>query len=88
MQAYQVDEQYYRMLHQIQAVDFVLVELNLYLDTHPNDTQALHQYLSTLQKRKELVMHFERRYGPLTPMGDGFSETYWNWNKPPWPWQV
>ena len=34
------DAQYYEMLEELQALDFVLVELNLYLDTHPGDFQA------------------------------------------------
>lgn len=28
-------ESYYQLLEKIQAVDFVLVDLTLYLDTHP-----------------------------------------------------
>jgi len=36
--------EYYRDLEEIQAVDFALVELKLYLDTHPNDQQAMQQF--------------------------------------------
>lgn len=39
-----LDDEYYQLLEQIQAADFVLVELTLYLDTHPNDQQALQQF--------------------------------------------
>ena len=30
-------EEFYPLMEQLQAIDFVLVELTLYLDTHPND---------------------------------------------------
>jgi len=33
----QVPAEYYQMMEQLQAVDFVLVELTLYLDTHNDD---------------------------------------------------
>src|SRR5699024_6461903 len=35
---------YYELLEEIQAVDFVLVELTLYLDTHPHDFDAIEQF--------------------------------------------
>ena len=36
--------EYYQDLEEIQAIDFALVELTLYLDTHPNDQQAMQQF--------------------------------------------
>ncbi len=42
--AKKVDAEYYRQLEQIQAADFVLVELSLYLNTHPHDEDALKQF--------------------------------------------
>ncbi|MFZ0477336.1 MAG: spore coat protein CotJB, partial [Halobacillus sp.] len=34
----------YELMEKIQMVDFALVELTLYLDTHPNDFQAIQQF--------------------------------------------
>ncbi|PEE25960.1 spore coat protein CotJB, partial [Bacillus toyonensis] len=31
-------DEYYKWIEELQELDFVLVELTLYLDTHPNDT--------------------------------------------------
>ncbi|MCL6489696.1 MAG: spore coat protein CotJB, partial [Alicyclobacillus mali] len=42
---------YYQYLQELQAIDFVLVDLTLYLDTHPDDEQALAQF-KQFQKRK------------------------------------
>ncbi|GIP39272.1 spore coat protein CotJB [Paenibacillus sp. J31TS4] len=83
-----MEEQYYAMLHELQAVDFVLVELNLYLDTHPWDTMALQQFNEMAQKRQFLAAQFEQCYGPLLNFGHSASPHGWRWAMPPWPWQV
>ena len=48
----QLPPEYYEMLLEIQEVDFVLVELNLYLDTHPSDYEAINQFNDNAQKSK------------------------------------
>lgn len=83
-----LDERYYQLLHQLQALDFVLVELNLYLDTHPTDQQAIEQYNRHVQERWQLAQEFERLYGPLTHFGHSYSGYPWQWNESPWPWEV
>jgi len=82
------DDSYYAMLKDLQAIDFVLVELTLYLDTHPDDVQALAQYNQFAQRRMELARRFEELYGPLHSFGHSFSRQPWEWNNTPWPWQV
>lgn len=84
----QVDERYYAMLEQLQAIDFVLCELNLYLDTHPGDADALEQYNQCVKERWEIAVEFERLYGPLMNLGHSYSDYPWQWNDTPWPWQV
>ncbi|MFD1677437.1 spore coat protein CotJB [Alicyclobacillus fodiniaquatilis] len=80
---------YYQYLHELQSVDFVLVELTLYLDTHPDDATALAQF-QQFQKRKEnLVQQFESAFGPLYQYGGSPNNTNkWEWSEAPWPWQV
>lgn len=83
-----VDEAFYKQLEELQKLDFVLIELNLYLDTHPTDMQALQQYNQLVQRRKQFSHEFEMRYGPLMPFGQSFSRFPWQWPETPWPWQV
>ncbi|HEX7056566.1 MAG TPA: spore coat protein CotJB [Bacilli bacterium] len=82
------DETYYKMLQQLQEADFVLVELNLYLDTHPQDAQALQQYNHFAQIREQLAREFTARFGPLQHFGRDLSRFPFAWPEPPWPWQV
>ncbi|MCO7176620.1 spore coat protein CotJB [Sporolactobacillus kofuensis] len=83
-----VPESYYSDLKSLQAIDFVLVELTLYLDTHPNDLDALKQFNSAAKKSAELRQDFEAKYGPLQQFGQSLSAYPWQWKDTPWPWQV
>jgi spore coat protein JB len=85
---YQIPAQYYARLEELQTVDFVLVELTLYLDTHPLDNQAIQQYNQCAQKRMQLAHQFEVEFGPLKSFGQSFSRQPWQWVDTPWPWQV
>lgn len=84
----QMPQQYYDLLEEIQAVDFVLVELNLYLDTHPEDIEAIQQFNQCTLESKKLKKQFEKQFGPLMHFGKGYSGYPWNWDNAPWPWQV
>lgn len=84
----QLDANYYAKLLELQQLDFALVELNLYLDTHPNDMQAVTQYNQLAQKRQQCAYHFEHQYGPLMNFGHSYSKFPWQWAESPWPWQV
>jgi len=82
------DEAYYKLLHELQQLDFVLVELTLYLDTHPYDMQAVQQFNQFAQRRQQVAQAYESRYGPLLQFGHSFSRYPWDWSNAPWPWQV
>lgn len=84
----QLPNNYYEDLQVLQVTDFTLVELTLYLDTHPDDLEALKQFNSTAQKSAGLRDAFEKQYGPLRQFGHSYSAYPWQWNKVPWPWQV
>jgi len=74
-----------RLLREVMAADFTVIDLNLYLDTHPNDQRAISIYNASVQRAKMLRAIYERMYGPLTPMF--FSSCPFNWIDKPWPWQ-
>ncbi|WP_082825293.1 spore coat protein CotJB [Paenibacillus jamilae] len=82
------DAQFYALLEKLQAVDFVLVELNLYLNTHPDDLQAIEQFNKLTQERTAIANEYQLLYGPLQNFGRAYSKYPWEWNQAPWPWQV
>lgn len=76
------------MLLQIQELDFAAIDLNLYLDTHPNDKKALHDYNCLTQKLRVLRNEYQRIYGPLVNFGFAPSQYPWRWINDPWPWEI
>jgi spore coat protein JB len=82
------DEAYRKELMELQKIDFALVELTLYLDTHPTDMQSVQQFNQLAQRRQQLANEFEMKYGPLLQFGHSYSRFPWQWVESPWPWQV
>lgn len=81
-------QNFYQILEEIQAIDFVIVDLNLYLDTHPNDFEAIQQFNDLTEKSMKLKIEYEKEFGPLMNFGRSYSNYPFNWVDTPWPWQV
>lgn len=74
-------------LYQIQETSFAAHDINLYLDTNPNDTNAIRLYNEYNNGEKMLIDAYERKYGPINLSDtNGLSMTPWAWIKEPWPW--
>lgn len=74
-------------LVELMALDFAVTELNLYLDTHPQDQEALGLYVSYIKLAKEGREKYTAKYGPLDSaelvLEDGYT-----WLNDPWPWEL
>ena len=70
---------------EVMALCFVSHELQLYLDTHPNDTEAFELMKSVLGLADEAKRRYTAKYGPLRPDDMRSSERY-DWIDDPWPW--
>jgi len=75
-----------RLLKDIMALDFTLIDMNLYLDTHPYDQRALLIYNNVVQQAQFLRRMYERMYGPLLANAST-SKCPWQWVESPWPWE-
>ena len=74
------------LLTRIGEVQFVCIELNLYLDTHPGDEAARSDYLGYSRLLESLIAEYEAEYGPL--LGFGHSPTDKGcWVCSDWPWE-
>ncbi len=71
----------------IHAYDFAILELGLFLDTHPNNTEALRKRQELQRKRKELVAEYESRFGPYIVKSTQVKGNRWTWVDNPWPWE-
>jgi len=76
------------LLRKIQELEFALVELNLFLDTHPTEEKALMHYNMYTEKLMDLKNRYEMKHGPLTNFGYAPSQYPWQWVCEPWPWEM
>lgn len=71
---------------ELMALCFVVHELGLYLDTHPNDMEAF----ALFQKYNKLLQTARKTYtekiGPLVATDAAMDDSY-TWVNAPWPWQ-
>lgn len=74
------------MLKELQALDFKLKDLELYLDTHPFDEKALALYQDTADEAMDKREEYEKIFGPLTPEVAA-TDVEWTWIQNPWPWE-
>lgn len=72
------------MANEIKSLDFAIIELGLYLDTHPEDEKALCLNRKYCKKVKELKDKYQKIYGPLTIF---YPCNKWRWLEQPWPWE-
>jgi spore coat protein JB len=73
------------LLKQLTCLDFMALDLHLYLDTHPNDKNALAKYNCTIVQADALRNMYQSNYGPLYSYRSPSSYP-WQWIKEPWPW--
>ncbi len=54
------------LINKIKCYQFAVIELALYLDTHPEDEKALCLHRKYAKEIKELKDKYQKVYGPLT----------------------
>lgn len=75
------------LLYQVMQYKFALIELNLYLDTNPNDKSAIELFNKYQKIEKQMCEQYERMYGPLTIDSNYLNNNSWTWKNSPWPWE-
>lgn len=74
------------LLRRVYEASFAMDDIILYLDTHPNDQEALNYYYYVTGLRKQAMEAYESQCGPLM-LDEVRSENYWAWINNPWPWE-
>ena len=74
------------MLVNIGEYSFMMHDINLYLDVHPNDKEALNMFSEYRNKVNDLITKYERKYGPLCVKGIMSNNTPFAWENEKWPW--
>ena len=74
------------LLLNVLRYDFVLTELNLYLDIYPKDRNMINLYNQYLEEKKRACFEYTKNFGPLTLDGQSNNNS-WSWLQSPWPWE-
>ncbi len=75
-----------QLLHFIDMVSFQVVDTQLFLDTHPCDTEALQHFHYYSELRNKALKIYAEKYGSLT-IDTINQKNDWDWVKEPWPWE-
>lgn len=75
------------MLGELQALEFVLVELGLYLDTHRDDSEAFALFQKYAKLEQAARERYEAEHGPIFRSSMAAGKRF-DWLTDPWPWEL
>ena len=73
-------------LTELQALNFAIQDLALYLDTHRDDCEALELYRAYQKMYEKCREEYKRKHGPLNHGITSDNQCY-DWLDDPWPWE-
>lgn len=75
-----------RLMRRINAYNFAMWELHIYLDTHPGDCKAAQLHEEYRKAAEDLTRQYEAAYGPMHE--NPRDTNRWAWIASPWPWET
>ncbi len=75
-----------KLLWRVAALNFSITDSTLYLDSHPQDQEALAYYQRQRDAYAAAVAEYENKFGPLTIFGNDCDT--WTWTEASWPWEL
>ena len=75
------------LLHWINVASFAVNETQLFLDTHPCNTEAMKYFEEMKSQRTAALNEYAKHYGPLTMDTIHTPVEHWKWIHSPWTWQ-
>lgn len=76
-----------QLLRKLQQASFAIDDVELFLDTHPTDQDALEYYEKQRKLREQAMKDFTSMYGPISAY-DVNVKNRWTWIDNPWPWET
>ena len=76
-----------KLMHYIDAVSFAVDDSKLFLDTHPEDKEALEYFDNYNNAINRALNQYAAYFGPLT-ISTASCDRSWQWAKEPWPWEM
>lgn len=76
----------YELKERIRAYQFALYDLELFMNSHPNDCQAQKLRMIYREKLAKLIDAYEQHYGNLIQTKQDVDGSWNEWVSDPWPW--
>ncbi len=76
-----------KLLRQLSGAMFAALEMQLFLDTHKNDKEALKSFKEYVARAEKCKAEYIQRFGPITA-NDVYGDTRYEWLDAPWPWET
>ena len=73
------------LMKKLASYQFMVDDLQLYLDTHPRDKATIDKMRGYREELKPIMKSYEEKYGPL--FADNSGHNKWKWINTPWPWE-
>lgn len=78
----------HEMKKHIDSLCFSILEIELFLDTHPYDQKALHMLREYRRRKREAIDTYEAKFGKyIVTTDDVPASHHWSWIDSPWPWE-
>lgn len=76
------------LLNELTSLDFIAVDMGLYLNTHPDEAEAIAAYNKVIAAADAVRTKYEAEFGPLCSFRSyAENRKNWQWKNDPWPWQ-
>ena len=76
------------LLKRLSILDFMLIDLGLYLNVNPNDQKALSVHATVARDADKMRQAYEAEFGPLCNRNENIAGHQWDWISDPWPWEA
>ena len=76
-----------QLLQDLYGLGLIAMDLRLFLDTNPENKQALADYRKVCAEYAQARSTFERDFGPLTAFNEQEGFSPFSWINGPWPWK-
>lgn len=76
-----------KLIHELQLIDFSMIDTILYLDAYPCSAEALDYYHKLRCEKNKIQAMLDQHGHPMTSQGNT-STSDWKWVEGPWPWEL
>lgn len=76
-----------KLLRKINSSGLAMFDASLFLDSHPNNQDALQYYQKHKTMKEQAEKEYTSKYGPLSIDMVEPSANRWTWIDNPWPWE-